>query len=113
MIGRNPKTGAPIKIMKSDFSLWKDRKTLVYKTAGPSTTEDSRWNRDDLVVSDCSEELMAWKPHVVVLTSYESLVEAWLETDAAKKMRFILISSKVIDSIGDEAFQAFGLGNVL
>ena len=113
MIGRNPKTGAPIKIMKSDLSLWKDRKTLVYKTTGPSTSEDDRWNRYDLVVSECSEELMAWKPHVVVLTTYNPLVEAWLETDAAKKMRFILISTKVIEAIGDEAFQAFGLGNVL
>ena len=113
MIGRNPKTGAPIKIMKSDVSIWKNNKTLVYKTEGPSTKEDYRWNRYDLVVSGCSEELMAWKPHVVVLTSYEPLVEAWLETEAAKKMRFILISSKVIDAIGDTVFQGFGLGNVL
>ena len=115
MLARNPKTGAEIRVMKLDTSIWKDMKTMVWMKEGPDSygTDAKLWRRLDIVVVGVSPKLMTWSPQIVVLTEPSPEVHAWLATKAAKNVRFILISSKIVDSIGDDAFQNFELGNVL
>ena len=111
MLAKNPKTGANIRIMKSDASIWKNRKTLVWKKEAPSSAADvMKWSRWDIVIHGL--DLIAWNPDIVVLTDYSPAIHAWLKTKAAKAVRFILISSNIVNTIGN-SFQTVDLGNVL
>ena len=113
MLGRHPKTGAPIKIMKSEKSLWKNQKTLVYQKEGPTLSDSHLWKRWDTLIVGCSPALLEWNPYVVILIELNAEVDAWLQTESAKTTRFLVMSSRVIDEIGHDRFESFGLGNVL
>jgi hypothetical protein len=112
MLARNPKTGGTIRLMKSDASIWKNRKTLVWMKSPPSENAN-RWRRWDIAVVGVDPTLLEWQPQIVVLINDSPEVRAWLATKAARDTRFILISSKIADAIDDDEFQGFGLGNVL
>ena len=114
MIARNPNTGGTIRVLKSEASIWKNKKTLTWKQAPPTNQKEvSLWSRWDTLVFGVDPKLLAWNPVLVVLTEESNVEEAsaWLATSAAKDVRFILISSKLVDSIGD--FQRLNLGNVM
>jgi len=115
MLARNPNTGGEIRVIKLDTSIWKNKKTLVWMKDGPETYgADARlWQRVDIAVVGVSKKLMAWSPQIVILTEDTPEVQAWLSTQAARDTRFILISSKVVESIGEDKFESFQLGNVM
>jgi len=114
MLARHPRTGKEIRIMKSDVSIWKNRKTLVHMKVGPEATEKvDLWRRYDIAISGVDPILLAWEPQIVILTEPSLSVTKWLSTQAARDTRFILITSKIVDGIGDDGFQKLGLGNVM
>lgn len=114
MIARNPNTGGTIRIMKSDSSVWKNRKTLVYKKDPPvSNSELESWKRWDIVISDINPSLLSWNPQIVVLTDDSPSVHTWLRSNLAKSIQFILISLKIVDSFGSDEFYSLQLGNVI
>ena len=111
MIARNPNTGGTIRVLKSEASIWKNKKTLTWKQVPPTDEKEvSLWSRWDTIVCGIDSKFLAWNPQIIVLREDSPAVRAWLATKA-KDVRFILISSKVVDSIGQ--FQQFGLGNVM
>ena len=110
MLARNPKTGGTIRLMKSNSSIWKNRKTLVWMKDAPNKLNEA-WKRWDIAVEGV--DLLAWNPQVVILINDTPAVHAWLKTDEAKDVRFILISSKIVESIGEDEFREIGLGNVM
>ena len=112
MLARNPKTGGTIRLMKSDSSIWKNRKTLVWMKE-PPTTETAKWARWDIAVDSLEPSMLEWKPQFVILINESPRIIRWLATPAAKNTRFILISRDVVNAIGEEKFQELGLGNVL
>ena len=112
MLARNPKTGGTIRLMRSNSSVWKNRKTLVWMKEPPSEN-GGRWKRWDIAIEGVDPKLLLWDPQLVVLRDDSPEVHAWLGTPEAKDVRFILISSKIVESIGEEIFGGFGLGNVL
>jgi hypothetical protein len=112
MLARNPKTGGTIRLMKSNSSIWKNRKTLVWMKDAPNSSNES-WKRWDIAIEGVDSQLLAWNPQVVLLINHTPDVHNWLKSDQAKEVRFILISSKVVESIGEFEFREIGLGNVM
>ena len=101
--------------MKSDASIWKTRKTLVWKQASPKTLDELKsWKRWDIVVHGANPALLKWNPDIVILTDDLAKSHAWLKTKQASQVRFILISSALVDAIETiHPFHQLGLGNVL
>ena len=52
---RHPKTGKPIRIIKSDSSLWRNQKTLVWLTADANPAK--RWDRWDVGVTSSDDAI--------------------------------------------------------
>lgn len=103
MYAQHPKTGATIRVMKSDASLWKNRKTLVWT----DTIEmDVRGRWDTVRVGPGPADF-------VILKSTDEASMNWLQTQRAKQVRFILLTRKIVDAFGEEKFQSLQLGNVL
>jgi len=114
MLARNPKTGGTIRLIKSDASVWKNRKTLVWMKEPPTAVKDPmRWKRWDIAVEGVDPKLLAWNPQIVVIREDGPQVRTWLTKPEAKETRFILISSAIVETIGSNAFRTLGLGNVL
>ena len=112
MLAIHPKTGNKIRLMKSNSSIWKNRKTLVWMKE-PPTSETARWTRWDIAVDSLDPKILEWNPQIVILINEIHNTVKWLQTPAAKNTRFILLSRNVVNSIGEEKFQKFGLGNIL
>ncbi len=80
----------------------------------PNSVKDAmRWKRWDIAVEGVDPKLLAWNPQIVVIREDGPEVKKWLGQAEAKEVRFILISSKIVEAIGDSAFRTLGLGNVL
>ena len=112
MIATNPKTGKPIKIMKSEASIWKDSKTLTWMKEPYSKSKKS-WKRWDILVTSVDPKFLQWKPDLVLLTEDTPESNAWLKSDTAKSVRFILVSLKAIKTLNSERFDVSSLGNVI
>lgn len=106
MLARNPKTGAQIRIMKSDASLWKNRKTLVWANT-VTLPRLNRWDSAYLGIPACDEN----KTVLLLDTAPETI--AWLRTAQARKVRFLVVTQKLVDAVGEEEFHGLSLGNVL
>ena len=79
MITRNSNTQGAIRVMKSDASIWKNRKTLVWKQTGPKTLDELKsWKRWDIIVHGANPNLMKWNPDIVILTDDLTRSHAWL-----------------------------------
>jgi hypothetical protein len=114
MLATNPKTGGTIRLMKSDASVWKNKKTLVWMKGPPTSIKDPmRWKRWDIAIEGVDPKLLAWNPQLVIIREDSPEVRKWLSQKDAKEVRFILISSKIVESIGSNTFRNIGLGNVL
>ena len=114
MLATNPKTGGTIRLMKSDASVWKNKKTLVWMKGPPSSVKDPmRWKRWDIAIEGVDPKMLAWNPQLVIIREDSPEVKKWLSKSEAKEVRFILISSKIVETIGSNTFRNFGLGNVL
>lgn len=112
MIATNPKTGKPIKIIKSDTSIWKNSKTLVWMKE-PYSKDKNQWRRWDILVTSVEPRFLLWNPDIVLLTRQTRDSNTWFKSEHAKKVRFILVSLKAIASLKSEGFDVSTLGNVL
>lgn len=113
MYATNPNNGKTIRVVKSEASIWKKRKTLVYRETPPANeAEAALWSRWATIVCGLDPALLAWNPQIIILTEDSPRVRAWLVTPAAHQVRFILISITIVNSISESEFQKFNLGNV-
>ena len=111
MLATNPKNGKQIRIMKSDASIWKDSKTLTYMK-DPYSKDKKHWKRWDILVTSIAPEFLSWNPDIVLLTEESPEANLWLQTEKAKKTRFILVSLKAIKTLSSK-FDVSSLGNVI
>lgn len=112
MFATNPKNGKQIRIMKSDASVWKDSKTLVWMK-DPYSKDKKRWNRWDILVTSVEPEFLRWNPDILLLTEETAEANAFLKTQKAKAIRFILVSNKALKTLNGEGFDISSLGNVI
>jgi hypothetical protein len=118
MLARHPKTGAPIRILKSDSSLWRDQKTLVWFDAGTVkdfTAAHSRFETG-VVGLEAAKALAAAaaKPNILLsINDSASAVKAWLETGAWQSYMMVCFSRATIQDIGVEFFSRLSMRNLV
>ena len=109
---RHPKTGKPIRIIKSDSSLWRNQKTLVWLTADANPSK--RWDRWDVAVTS-SVDAAALEGRVQVslvacLGEPEKEI-AWLLT--APKIPIIALPKALAMQIGIETLVKLQLRSLI
>lgn len=112
MFATNPKNGKQIRIMKSDTSMWKDSKTLVWMKE-PYSKDKKRWKRWDILITSVDPAFLKWNPDMLLLTEETPESNAFLKTSDAKNIRFILVSTKALRGLNSEGFDVSSLGNVI
>jgi hypothetical protein len=114
MLAQNPKTGAPIRIMRTEASLWRNQKTMVWlKGDTDSSVSWDRWLTVVIGVEDWKRFSPFYRiDHVILLDDSDETCE-WLKTKEARDTRMIFVAKKVVQTIGDKAFRSLGLGGVI
>ncbi len=114
MLAQHPKTGKPIRIMRSDASLWRSQKTVVWlQEQDPSFCWD-RW--DTLVIG--LDQLKKWRKaqkridYLVLLDASEETVN-WFQTIQASQYRMIFVSRDLIFKVGEARFRQMRIQNII
>ena len=115
MQARHPKTGAPIKIMQSEGSTWRDQKTLVWLDDIP--TEPERWSRYDIGVTSLKAYKMLEKEGMdisvfICLDEPEAALE-WFKKYAAKSSAIIAVPKTFVEAVGIETLMALRVTNMI
>jgi hypothetical protein len=118
MLAHHPITGAPIKILKTETHLYKNKKTLAWlRTLPEDHMYPVRFQRWDTFVTqvDLAE---IWKkclgdyPSAIVLRKPTPDVLKWLET-APRQKQLLFLSKDVMDAYTPERFQKEQFINVI
>ena len=114
MLAQHPKTGKPIRIMRSDASLWRSQKTLVWLQDQDTSVAWDRW--DTLVIGLPS--LLKWKTvgkrlDYIVLLDADEQTASWFQTINALDYRMIFISKELILKIGEPRFRQMRIQNIV
>lgn len=114
MLARNPKTGTPIRILRSDASLWRNRKTMVWLQNQESSIPWDRWETLCIGV----EDIRRWETQgkdadfFIIPESSPEAVEFFLSIDPLHyKMMFI--PRKLVMDIGWQKFKNLQISNVI
>jgi hypothetical protein len=114
MLARNPKTGAPIRILRSDASLWRNRKTMVWLQGQTPSIPWERW--DTLCIG--LEDIQRWEKqgkkldYFVLPESTPKAVEFFLSIQYLNyKMMFV--PRQLVLDIGWQKFKNLQISNVI
>jgi hypothetical protein len=114
MLAQNPTTGAPIKIMRSESSIWRNKKTLLWLK---TQATDQPWDRFDTLTvgpEDTQKWLQAKKRvDYVVLPDADEATQSWFLQAEYKSHRMIFVTRKLVATIGEAKFRALGASNVV
>ena len=114
MLAQHPKTGKPIRILRSDASLWRSQKTVVWlKNQDPSVSWD-RWDTLVMGLSDYSK----WKTNktrvdYLVLLDTEQETVNWFHTMNPLEFRMLFISRDLVFRIGEARFREMKIQNII
>ena len=110
MWGTHPKTGKPIRILQTETSISKDRKTIVWVSAD---TPSKSWNRWE--VGAFSREYLTTYTNILLLCDPANAVAdaAWLRTGAWKDLTMILAARDTLNLLGENALKEMGIGNMI
>lgn len=113
MLARHPKTGAPIRLIKSDGSVWRDSKTLVWLDGSEL---EAKWDRYDVGVSS----IEAWKKYnnrlsisVCVLLGDLDECEQWIRAGNSNTVRILVVTKALLTKIGFNDLVKLRIGNML
>ena len=113
MLAQHPKTGKPIRILRSDASLWRSQKTLVWlQDQDPSVSWD-RW--DTLVIG--LPDYFKWKQtkridYLVLMDTDEKTID-WFLTIKPEEFRMIFVSREMVYKIGEAKFRQMRIQNII
>ena len=114
MYAQNPKTGKPIRIMRSDASLWRSQKTMIWLQNQDPQATWSRWETlvegmDDLKKWESAQHRMDY----VVLTSSTDEGVEWFKAMDETKYKMIFMTRELVLKMGVDVFRAKRVPNVL
>ena len=119
MLARHPKTGAPIRIMKSDASVWRDQKTLLWVDGANATASlnaagaagaAGRW---DIGAVGLGAAASLQANILLCVNDDPAAVAAWLDTGVWHNYMMVCLPQSTIQAIGVEKFRAYGLKNLV
>lgn len=114
MLAQHPKTGKPIRILRSDASLWRSQKTLVWLQNQDPSIDWDRW--DTLTIG--FEALEKWSgagkriDYVVLLEADEGTVKWFLQMNPLD-YRMLFISRSLVYKIGEAKFRELRIQNII
>ena len=109
MLAHHPITGAPIRVLKTETHIYKDKKTLIWLQDQDSCPRFNRWDTITVGVKDT----IKWNPkHVVLVDKDEPGLKEWIK-EKSKNAALCFFSKEVIEAYGVERFETDGLNNVL
>ena len=119
-VARHPKTGAPIRIITTDASVWRDQKTLVWLEAADfkASNEAATWSRWDIGVTSLAAmeaaEAAGCQPDVVAcLEGALDDWHTWLTAGHWSKARLLVVSKALVTHIGMEGMLTLRIGNMV
>ena len=113
MLARHPKTGTPIRIIKSDSSIWRDSKTLVWLDGSEA---DANWGRYDVAVSSVEawEKVYTKVPiTALILLGDLDTTEAWIRSGKSSSVKVIIVPKSLLMKIGYADLIKLRIGNML
>jgi hypothetical protein len=114
MLARNPKTGAPIRILRSDASLWRNKKTLVWLHEQDAAVPWDRWDTVCVGVS----EIQAWKAKgkrvdcFLLDESNQEAIDFFLALNP-QDYKLMFIPKALVLAIGIQRFRSLQISNVI
>jgi len=114
MLARNPKTGAPIRIMRSEASLWRSQKTLVWLQDQDASVP---WDRFDTLCIGV-ESITKWRSlgkHVdffALLDSEQETVDWFLQQESSQ-VKMMFVTRAFILKMGADKFRSLRLANII
>ena len=117
-IAKHPRTGAQIRILKSEGCVWRNFKTLVWlNKATVIESECTTWNRYDVGASTVE----SWhyltatnvRPDICILLGDERKAKEWVLEKQFKKVRVFAITKSLLAEIGYEVVEALKIPNML
>ena len=118
-IARHPKTGAPIRIITTDASVWRDQKTLVWLDAAElKASKGVAWSRWDIGVTSLAAveaaEAAGCQPDVVAcLEGAADDWHAWLRAGHWNKVRLLVVPKTLVTHIGTEGLLELRITNMM
>jgi hypothetical protein len=114
MLAQHPKTGKPIRILRSDASLWRSQKTLVWLQEQDVSLPWDRW--DALAIG--LQDIVKWsqaKKHLeyIVLLDTDDETVRWFSNIRAEQYRMIFISRDLVFRIGEAKFREMRIQNII
>ena len=114
MYGTNPKTGKPIRILKSDASIWRNRKSLIVLRPDSLRERNERLERVCVGLPDY-RKIQEKGSSVDILVLHEATGEevAFVKNKMMNQSKLLFITRKIAVAIGEKEFLALGLANVI
>lgn len=115
MLAHHPKTGAPIRIITSNSSTWKNQKTIVWLDG--SEDMSLKWNRWDVGVSsiDAWKKVKAAGVNVDVCCLIGDIGEGieWLKASNASECKIVAAPKSLVATLGVDKLAELGITNML
>lgn len=114
MLAQHPKTGKPIRIMRSDASLWRSQKTVVWLQDQDPCIKWDRW--DTLVIG--LAQLKKWRgaekriDYLVLLDTEEATIN-WFDSIKPDEYRMIFITKDIVYKLGEAKFRQMKIQNII
>ena len=114
MYGTNPKTGKPIRILKSDASISRDKKTVIALRPDFIPTNAGRYERVCVGLSHYNDLLQKSQDvdALILMDGTQDEVE-FVKAKVIHQMKILFITRKIATAIGEKEFIALGLANVV
>lgn len=112
MLAHHPKTGKPIRILRSEASVWRSEKTLVWLRDQDKTIAWGRW--DTLVVGlDAATTWQDKRLDFLVLTASGEKERDWFLRGGCDKYKMVFLTLDLVKRIGEATFRKMAVPNVL
>lgn len=113
MFARNPKTGKPIRIMKTEASIWRSQKTLVWLQ---DQSETIQWDRWETVCTDL-ESIKKWSKtkridYVLFTDLSEESINYFTEVKS-NDHRMFFVSKAFAKAVGQERYKKINRTNII
>ena len=119
MLAQHPITGKPIRVLKTETHLYKNRTTVVWLRKTPSETyaanRYARWS----TITIGLDQLQLWKdalgsyPSAMVLLENTVDVQNWLLTEAPRHTSLIFTTRQVLETFGIQTLKDLNFSNLL
>lgn len=117
----HPKTGRPIKIMRSDASVWRNKKTIVWlkNQSNQSNNKKINWDRWETVCEGVDDilkwEQLKYRIDIVLLTDTDDKSLEWFKSisNNLTQYKIIFVTKEFVIKFGIEAFRELKPTNVI